>query len=162
MFKSQVLETALTCGCKACRLVVLTRKNLLRAQRPAGKGISDDMVSVWNQVLAEHRCQNVRFANTSISHRTENIGPRYDPYSRETLYVTRYGVDYAFTMCALAGFQIEVNGVVVFKDFDNGKAFEAKVLEVSGISYMVWHNTYHKIMSRRPEDPFESLYGRNE
>lgn len=48
---SPVIKKAKQCTCTRCRMLIKTRQHILSAQRPAGKGITDDMVSMWNQIL---------------------------------------------------------------------------------------------------------------
>jgi hypothetical protein len=45
------------CNCRNCRYVERQRSNILRAVRPAGKGISDDMVAIWNDALENYPCE---------------------------------------------------------------------------------------------------------
>lgn len=45
------------CNCRNCRYVEKQRSNILRAVRPAGKGISDDMVAIWNDALENYPCE---------------------------------------------------------------------------------------------------------
>jgi len=49
---SPIVEKAKQCDCVRCRRLVRTRHLILGAQRPAGQGITDGMVSMWNEILA--------------------------------------------------------------------------------------------------------------
>lgn len=45
------------CNCRNCRYVEKQKSNILRAVRPAGKRISDDMVAIWNDALENYPCE---------------------------------------------------------------------------------------------------------
>lgn len=45
-----------TCDCKNCQVVERTKRGVLACSRPAGPGIDDDIVEVWNSTLKDFPC----------------------------------------------------------------------------------------------------------
>ncbi len=55
----QALADAIkTCKCKNCIHVQKQKQTALSATRPAGKGINDDIVFMWNETLRLFPCLN--------------------------------------------------------------------------------------------------------
>jgi hypothetical protein len=49
---SPVIEKAKRCTCTRCRMLIRTRHHIFGAFRPAGKGVTDDMTAMWNQIVS--------------------------------------------------------------------------------------------------------------
>ena len=131
------------------------RRTILSASRPAGKGITDDMVFMWNETLANHRC----IAHLSLSKVTVErgrIGPMHDPYAWEEVTFTRNGRTVVLTMCALRGDSLEVDGETVLENVWDGGAVKA-VKEYTGISFATWMKAYDRIERNQECDPMGSL-----
>ena len=103
--------------------------------------------------------QREKLANTRIHSHTNAVGPGSDPYSRVTITVTRWGVEFEFTICGLCGVKFTINELPVSftnrgDDWHCGK-MEEKVL------YLVWQKLvgaepewfHQQEMNRYNEDP---------
>jgi hypothetical protein len=49
---SSVIEKAKQCTCTRCRMLIRTRHHILGASRPVGKGVTDDMIVMWNRIVS--------------------------------------------------------------------------------------------------------------
>lgn len=144
------------CKCKQCLHVAKMQRTILSATRPPGKGITDDMVSMWNETLRNHRCDG-HLSLSSIRRTSRSVGPRHDPYHQETWYISRNGHSYVVTLCSLGGNSLEVDGQTIVEHSDSCREIDELVEKHTGITLSLWMKTYDRIQATMPEDPYGRL-----
>lgn len=99
------------------------------------------------------------FKGTQIRFSTASVGPKWDPYARDTLVVSRNGHEYEHISCALAGVTFRMDGKTIAgpaherEEIEEVERMFAEAAGARSDQFINWYFTRVHV-----EDPMDEYY----
>ena len=91
----------------------------------------------------------IKWANGSATKRNSTVGPRHDPYSRDTVEVTVRGTTTKFVSCALAGeYIVSPDGIEIVANHYHPDDVRDVCVKHTGQSYAFWMERVWRLRDR--------------